>query len=231
MIVTPAACTDPTSELWRAARAMFVRMCFVMGTAADIMALGLCKDQIPRLNHWISALESFVRKVLVMEVDRLTLMPPKKRKLSAKPKEQTPPPVENKKRKPSYAFKLWPKPKQHPARITLLGAPTSAREARREYYRSILLARLKTPQQRAPAHKRYARRILALQHLLKRPRRAILRLARKLKRFPRLAVKLAIGRPWDSPHVPPDICAKAAHGSYNAARNMLHPLAQLPDTS
>jgi hypothetical protein len=44
-------------------------------------------------------------------------------------------------------------------------------------------------------------------------------------------VKLALGRPWDSPHVPAELCAKAAHGSYNAARNLLHPLAQLPDTS
>ena len=230
MIVTPAACTDPTAELWRAARAMFVRMCFVMGTAADIMALGLCKSQIPRLQHWVSALESFVRKVLVMEVDRLTLMPPKKRDAYAKKKAPAPPP-EKKERKPSYAFKLWPKPKQHPVRITLLGAPTSFREARREHYRSILLARLKSARERMPAHKRYARRILALQHLLKRPRGAILRLARKLKRFPRLAVKLALGRPWDSPHVPPELCAKAAHGSYNAARNMLHPVPILPDTS
>ncbi|MBN8605311.1 MAG: hypothetical protein J0L81_00180 [Caulobacterales bacterium] len=230
MIVTPAACTDPTAELWRAARAMFVRMCFVMGTAADIAALGLCKSQIPRLQHWIAALESFVRKVLVMEVDRLTLMPPKKRDPFAKKKEP-PAPAEPRERKRTYPFKLWPKPKQHPARITLLGAPTSVAEIRRAHYRSSLIARLKSRREPTPPHKRYARRILALQHLLKRPRRAILRLARKLKRFPRLAVKLALGRPWDSPHVPPELCAKAAHGSYNAARNLLHPVATLPDTS
>lgn len=230
MILAPAACTDPTAELWRAARAMFVRMCVVMGGAADIMELGLCKNQIPRLLHWIAALESFVRKVLVMEVARLTLMPPKKRKPYEQKKEQTPPGKKERERR--YAFKLWPKPKQHPARITMLGPPTSVREIRRDRYRSTLISRLKIARQhRAPAHTRYARRILALQHLLKQPRRAILRLARKLKRFPRLAVKLALGRPWDSPHVPPELCAKAAHGSYNAARSILHPLPRLPDTS
>jgi hypothetical protein len=114
MSLAPAACTDPTAELWTAARSMFVRMCVIMGTAADIMALGLCKSQIPRLQHWLSALESFVRKVLVMEVERLTLMPPKQRDAYAKkPEPKKPDPT--KKRERSYAFKLWPTPKPHPA--------------------------------------------------------------------------------------------------------------------
>jgi hypothetical protein len=43
-------------------------------------------------------------------------------------------------------------------------------------------------------------------------------------------VKLALGRPWASPHISAELSAKAAHGAYNSARAILHPWPPL-DTS
>lgn len=197
------------SRLWPIARAALTRL---RATIAPLNTL--TTNERRDLRTWLRALETFVRRVVLLEA--LSLAPLDRAssdahlhgcQQSARLKTRDP-------RKPT--LRLWPRPARPRARIRLLGLPTLVREIWREQHRAMLIARLQSAHaQRRPAHIRLADRIDALESILATPIRAARRLARKLTRA--LAMKLAMARQAPIPGVDHDIQNDTQHASITGA--------------
>jgi hypothetical protein len=175
------------------------------------------------LRTWLRALEAFCRRLALTEALQLPRLDREpsgshcQRHTQASLKAHAP-----KKRLPR--LRLWPRTKRHPARIRLLGPPTSVGEIWRDQKREALLARLKRARaRRKPAHLRIADRIDALQSFLDAPRAAIRRLARKLSAVPKLAFRIAARltgrRPPPSPYLADDCVNESCGLCWTAVRD------------
>lgn len=220
--------TDSHSKLWRAARFMFVQLCALRETATAIAARGLGTRELARVRHFLHALETFVRKLILMEAGQIVLPDPrpKAEPLYRKTKRQQ----QKHERKP--VFRLWSRPRPPPVRVRLLGEPTSAREIWRERRRIRLSDQLKIARMsRTTPRERLGRRIEALVGVLKAPQASARRLARQLARRPKLAIILAMARPWNSPYIEDGVQSLVANGSYDVAARYNDPRRRALDTS
>lgn len=181
-------------------------------------ALSRLRASIPPLNVLLAserrslraslrALEAFCRRLAITEALQLgdTHALPAR---GSPPAPRTHAPASPKKRKRPPALRLWPRPRPLPVRITMLGRATSMRELWRTQQRAALVARLaEARRHRKPAHVKLADRIDALQRFVDAPRTALRRLARKLRRAPKLGFAVAARRAPASPYLAPEEAA------------------------
>ncbi|HYD87259.1 MAG TPA: hypothetical protein VEA80_07280 [Vitreimonas sp.] len=202
-----ATLSDPISSLWAAARAIFVRMIGVIGEPRALREnLEPDAKTLARVRAWLRPLEAVVRKIVLVEAAALarTLAPQPEPRLTSPtrfaPKTPYPQPRPHRGR-----FRLWPRSGPRP-RIRLLGPPTHVREIWREQIREAQVRQLALVRfMRPPEPVLLAGRIEALARVLHKPLPAIRRLARKLRRSPRLAYALAVTRWPRSPHADPHL--------------------------
>jgi hypothetical protein len=173
------------SRLWSNAREALTRL------RASLPRLDtLDRKERRDLRRWITALEAFVRRIVLLEAlsldgSRLDREPPGSH---ARREARAP----NSKHKRPPRLRLWPHPKITGPRIRQLGPPVLVRDIWREQRRAALVARLAAARgRRRKPHIILADRIDALESILAAPMRAARRLARKLAQLPRLALKLA----------------------------------------
>ena len=176
----------PISDIWLKARAMFARLSTV------------------RLAHWLYALESLVRKLVLLEAMALAPVyaaPAFRLPLHLQQALPEPPPREPTQR--GHSFRLWPKAKPHPARMRLLGKATSATERNKEALRQAQIERLRQARaKRATAAQLMLRRLKALGCVLEKPLPYARRLARKLRASSKkFLATLALKRPPRSPYI------------------------------
>ena len=193
------------SRLWSNAREALTRL------RASLLPLDtLDRKERRELRSWITALEAFVRRIVLLEalhLDRGPSGPHRRDVHNARLKTRGP-----SKRPPR--LRLWPHPKRTGPRIRQLGPPVLVRDIWREQRRAALIARLAAARhQRRKPHLILADRIDALESVLAAPMRAARRLARKLAQLPRLALKLAftVTRPV------PGIAEAVPHEAHSAA--------------
>jgi hypothetical protein len=173
------------SRLWLNAREVLTRLRSSIGRL-DVLDRKESRD----LRSWIAGIEAYVRRIVLLEalhLDRLDRGSSDPHVLgankNARLKTRGP-------RKPR--LRLWPRPKRTGPRIRQLGPPVLVRDVWREQRRAALIARLAAARTRRRApHVILADRIDALDAILAAPMRAARRLARKLAKLPRLALKLA----------------------------------------
>jgi hypothetical protein len=201
----------PIDRLWSVARAMFARMCDAVGDAAALAARSALDEEERRaIRAWLAPIAAFARKLVLIEAAALAREP------------ELPP---GRRHKPgggrsgrTASFRLWPRPRPAPARIRSLGEPTTVAQIWRERARQALLRRLAEARaNRAPAHVRLARRMEALERVIAKPAAAARRLARRLRRTPRLALELAAQRPPRSDRLDADACDDARRRAWSAA--------------
>ncbi len=103
----------------------------------------------------------------------------------------------------SYAFRLGPRARPHPARIRLLGKPQSRQELERDRLYQAPLERLKQARaNRLPPAQRVIRRVNALSRVLEKPLPYAKRLARKLRKAPKkFLATIALKRQPRSPYI------------------------------
>ncbi|HEX8901990.1 hypothetical protein [Vitreimonas sp.] len=164
------ALTLPLADIWSRTRTMFARLRSLIGA-----------------KQWLNALEALARKLIFLEALALAPAEPKPPPLPLHVRQmqkiqfqmqRTPAPIARVK---TYAFRLWPHAKPHPARISLLGAPTSRFEAEELERRRLQIERLKQGRaNRLPEPQRLIRRLHALGHVFEKPLIYAKRLARKL---------------------------------------------------
>jgi hypothetical protein len=164
-------------------------------------SIGLLHTLIARerreLRASLRALETFCRRLAIVEALKLGATARAARNPNAKRARGS------RKRRP--CLRLWPRTRPAPVRVTMLGRATSMREIWRAQKRAALLARLARARlHRKPAHLRLADRIDALQHFLDAPTRALRRLARKLRRTPKVGFAIAARRAPSSPLLAPE---------------------------
>jgi hypothetical protein len=177
-------------RLWRAARAAFAALHDRVRDAGLVLQTWRARRpsaEALRLRARLNALGAYVRKLVLAEAAVLALAPVKPRADTA--------------RQPDFprptGFRLWPRPARAPARIRRLGPPPTLRELWRERRRRALTrlltaARAERAARRAETdeRERLLARLLALARVLRDPKRAIKRLARRLRACPRLALKI-----------------------------------------
>jgi hypothetical protein len=201
------------SRLWSHAREVLTRL------RATLMPLDtLDKKERRALSQWLAALESFARRIVLLEayavLDREPSGSHSHRRITAGLKARSP---RTSKRAP--CLRLWPSPKHTGPRIRLLGPPTSVREIWRDQHRAGLIASLAIARtRRRPPHKRLADRIDALESLISAPRRAARRLAHKLAQTPKLALKLACAITRPGPHLDETLLHQAHNAVWPGAR-------------
>jgi hypothetical protein len=173
------------SHLWSNARHALTRL------RRSLLPLDtLDKKERRDLGRWLTALEAFVRRIVLvealsLEVSKLDREPP-----GSHARREARAPTSKRKRPPR--LRLWPQPKRTGPRIRQLGPPVLVRDIWREQRRAALIARLTAARgRRRKPHIILADRIDALESILAAPMRAARRLARKLTQLPRLAFKLA----------------------------------------
>jgi hypothetical protein len=195
--------TKPIAEIWTSARAMFTRLRGLVGA-----------------KQWLYALEALVRKLVLLEAlalaPALPKLPPIQLPLYMQMKLPPPP----RERAKTYAFRLWPRAKPHPARIRLLGKAQSRAELERDALYRAQLERLKLARQkRLPEAQRIVRRIGALSRVLEKPLTYARRFARKLaKTSKQFLAKIALKRPPRSPYVDQRLQRDAEQHVWAAAR-------------
>jgi hypothetical protein len=173
------------SRLWSNAREALTRL------RSSLVPLDVLDRKERRdLGRWIAALETFVRRIVLLEalsLDREPSRPHSRYQANASLKGRRP-------RGPR--LRLWPRAKTTGPRIRPLGPPVLIPEVWREQHRRALIARLAAARgRRRKPHIILADRIDALESILAAPMRAARRLARKLAQIPRLALRLAMVRP------------------------------------
>jgi hypothetical protein len=191
---------------WIAARAMFERMARAVGEAAALADRAWIgpKEQ-SELRSWINPLIAVVRKLVLIEAIAIAkcallnrassdahcqrhanagLTKLRRSEASASPMRETRGP-----RPPS--LRVWPQTKRTGPRVRQLGPPVLVRDIWRNNARAAAAHHLKKVRfMRPPPGVQLARRIEALTRILDRPLAAARRLARKLRAFPKLALKL-----------------------------------------
>jgi hypothetical protein len=171
-----------TADLWFIARQMLTQLLCVAGAATAAALAGLTRRQRAEVLTWLPPLETLVRKLLLIEAAALTPLVVAKR-AGGERRAQTA-------RAHQVAFKLSPlaSTKAHPARIRLLGAPTTLAELWLSQQRAVRVSRLNEAPRAAP-NVRLANRIAALAAVIAKPLPHVRRLARLLRR-PSGAAKL-----------------------------------------
>lgn len=202
------------TQLWSNVRAALSRL---RATLAPLDTL--TSKERRDLRTWLRALETFARRVVLLEalsldrLDRGFSLSAEARRAKGEGASARKARIQRKRRP---TLRLWPRPKPPRARIRLLGPPTLVRDIWREQHRATLIARLQSARgNRRPAHVRLADRIDALENLLAAPMRAARRLARKLTRS--LALKLAMLRQAPVPGVDDDDQNAAQHAGVTGA--------------
>lgn len=181
---------------------MFDRMRAVFGRTQAIAARSTAAWELKHMREWLRGLEAMVRKLILIEAKRLLhrippVIPDFSRRSYSRVDETPKPP-----RPRSHAFRIWPRPKPHPARIRLLGEPTHPREIWRERARQANVENLKRARKmRVSPTTIVVRRIEALARVLEKPLVAARRLARKLRAHKKLAFKLGAARPPRSRYI------------------------------
>lgn len=195
--------TKPIADIWIGARAMFTRLRGLVGA-----------------KQWLYALEALVRKLVLLEALALAPAAPKLPPIQLPLYMQMKLPQPPRERAKSYAFRLWPRPKPHPARIRLLGPAQSRAELERDALYRAQLERLKLARQkRMPEAQRIVRRIGALSVVLEKPLRYAQRLARKLAKAPKkFLAEIALKRQPRSPYVDQRLQRDAEQHVWAAAR-------------
>lgn len=205
-----SALPDPLSALWQAASAMFERMVAAIGAPrliADQPALE--REALMQMRAWLRPLEAMVRKIILIEAAALARSPepPRPAKLNLPPLQHfapKPAPPYPQPRPYKARFRLWPRRAQAPARIRQLGPPLLVRDIYRERARAAQARQLNMVRfMRPPEPARIAARIEALARIIVKPQAFVRRLARKLRRAPKLALQLAVARWPRSPHADP----------------------------
>lgn len=172
-----------TADLWFIARQMLTQLLFVAGAATATTLAGLTRRHRAEVLTWLPPLETLVRKLLLIEAAAL---PPTKiaKRAGGNQRAQTA-------RAHQPTFKLSPlsPPNAHPARIRLLGAPTTLAELWLDQQRAARVSRLSAAPRAAP-NVRLANRIAALAAVIAKPLPHARRLARLLRQ-PSGAAKLA----------------------------------------
>jgi hypothetical protein len=199
------------SRLWSHAREVLTRL------RATLMPLDtLDRKERRDLRQWLTALESFARRIVLLEalslppLDREPSGSHSQRDANAGLKARDP-------RKPR--LRLWPQPKRAGPRIRQLGPPVLVREIWRDQHRAALIARLAIVRtRRRPSLTRLADRIDALESLIAAPLRAARRLARKLAQLPRLALKLAAAITRPGPNLDETLLHEAHNAVWPGAR-------------
>jgi hypothetical protein len=172
-----------TADLWFIARQMLTQLLCVAGAATAAALAGLTRRHRAEVLTWLPPLETLVRKLLLIEAAALAPRLIAKR-AGGDQRARTA-------RAHQVAFKLSPLalPKAHPARIRLLGAPTTLAELWLNQRRAARVSRLSEAPRAAP-NVRLANRIAALAAVIAKPLPHARRLARLLRR-PSGAAKLA----------------------------------------
>jgi hypothetical protein len=177
----------PLARLWAHVTDALSRLRASIGLLHTLIA-----KERRELRASLRALEAFCRRLAIVEALKLSAPVRPVRDQTAKRLR-----VSGKRR---LCLRLWPRVRPAPVRVTMLGRATSMREIWRAQKRAALLARLAHARlHRKPAHLRLADRIDALQHFLDAPSRALRRLARKLRRTPKLGFAIAARRAPASP--------------------------------
>lgn len=171
------------ADLWFIARQMLTQLLCVAGAATAAALAGLTRRHRAEVLTWLPPLETLVRKLLLIEAAALAPLKIAKRGSSEQRAQSV--------RAHQPAFKLSPlaQSKAHPARIRLLGAPTTLSELWLNQQRAARVARLSEAPRAAP-NVRLANRIAALAAVIAKPLPHARRLARLLRR-PSGAAKLA----------------------------------------
>jgi hypothetical protein len=164
-------------DLWTAARRMLGEILCIAGAATAAAIVRLSRREREGLRAWVVGLEAMVRKLLLIEADRLG-PPASLRHGSAAQKEAGA--DAGGPRNPS--FHLLPaaaRQREHSARIRQLGPSLLVRDLWRDAAREARIARLKAAPRAAP-YVRIANRIAALARVIARPAPHARRLARVL---------------------------------------------------
>jgi hypothetical protein len=198
---------------------MLAELFYLVGAATAVALMRLKRADRARALVWLDALETMVRKLLLIEAAAITLDRRRPRRhlsaCSGHAGEGAGGPG-----KPSFAL-LPPnaRDKPHPARIRLLGAAASVAEIWRERERAARIARLReSPAPQTGA--RFARRIAALASVIANPiphARRLARLMRNTNRVPHPRRTAQI----DPARVSPG--RLQSHGRKSAARRRHHP--------
>jgi hypothetical protein len=171
------------ADLWFIARQMLTQLLCVAGAATAAALAGLTRRHRAEVLTWLPPLETLVRKLLLIEAAALAPVVIAKRARGDQRARTA--------RAHQAAFKLSPlaQPKAHPARIRLLGAPTTLAELWLNQQRAARVSRLGEAPRAAP-HVRLANRIAALAAVIAKPLPHARRLARLLRQ-PSSAATLA----------------------------------------
>lgn len=210
-------------NLWRSARVMLNELFFRITGTTPAHLNALKRRERKDLQDWLAALEAMVRKILLIEAAALG-PPAPRRHGSTAPKHAS----ENAggtgaaaKRAPTFA--LLPaetRERQHPARIRMLGAPTSLAELLRTKARAQRISALRDAPTRAP-YASLANRISALARVIANPNAAIRALAERLRKSRDTGFKIIAARTPTPETFHGDAKLAADCGAINAVTHLL----------
>ena len=183
-------------SFWTAARVMFERMARAVGEAAALADRAwIGPKERSEVRSWLHPLIALVRRLVLIEAIALARAPASKSRTADLPVRPRGNAALTARTLPTrtrtYALRLWPQTKRTGPRARQLGPPVLVRDIWRDNARAAAARHLqKVRFMRPPPGVQLARRIEALTRILDRPLSAARRLARKLRSFPKLALKL-----------------------------------------
>ena len=184
--------SDPLTQqpFWTAARTMFERMARAVGEAAALAdGAWIGPKERSEIRSWLHPLIALVRRLILIEAIALARATPAAKGGTAD--FQVRPRGKAALTSRSHALRLWPQTKHTGPRARQLGPPVLVRDIWRDNARAAAAQHLRMVRfMRPPPGVQLARRIEALTRILDRPLSAARRLARKLRAFPKLALKL-----------------------------------------
>ena len=207
-------------DLWQSARAMLNELFFLITGTTPAHLQRLKQRERKHVRDWLAALEAMVRKILLIEAAEYTFPPSTSGCAAAQARAGGGATLSRRaatsRRAPS--FKLIPEQAcvpAHPARIRMLGAPTSLTELLKNKARTQNLAALRNAP-RAEPNAHLANRISALARVIANPITAIRALARRLRASRKIGDAIMIAH-VATPHTfHGDAKLKADRGAINA---------------